>query len=59
MVIACCPVGPFFRTGFKAVRILSDKKYVRCCHGGTGQHKVGANYGLTFVPELLGNKAGY
>ena len=31
LVIGCCPVGPIFKTGFNAVRILADAKFIRCC----------------------------
>lgn len=41
------PVGPYFKSGFNPVDLLADPKYVRAWPGGTGQAKVGGNYGPT------------
>ena len=50
-IIFCSPVGPYFKTGFSAVNIFADPKYVRCCPGGTGDYKLGSNYPLAIKPE--------
>lgn len=35
------PVGPYYRTGWKPVRLTADTSYVRAWAGGTGNTKVG------------------
>ena len=42
LYVICCPVGPYFRTGFNPVKLLADPKYVRSWVGGTGDCKLGA-----------------
>jgi branched-chain amino acid aminotransferase len=41
------PVGPYFPTGFKPVKMLCNTSYVRASPGGMGEFKVGGNYGPT------------
>jgi branched-chain amino acid aminotransferase len=45
-----CPVGPYYKTGFNAVRLLATTEYVRAWPRGTGAAKIGGNYapGKTF-----------
>ena len=52
------PVGPYFASGFKAVKLLATTKYVRAPHGGTGDAKCGGNYGGTIKAEHEARKAG-
>ena len=52
------PVGPYFPTGFKSVRLLATTKYTRAPHGGTGDAKCGGNYGGTIRPEGEAREAG-
>ena len=47
LIVCGSPVGPYFPTGFNAVNIYANEKYVRCSPGGTGNHKLGSNYALT------------
>jgi branched-chain amino acid aminotransferase len=53
------PVGPYFKTGFAAVKLLADPRYVRAFPGGTGHVKLGANYGPTILPQIEAAKQGY
>lgn len=53
------PVGPYFKTGFKPVKLLADPRFVRAFPGGTGGYKLGANYGPTILPQLEAAKKGY
>ena len=39
------PVGPYFKDGFKAVKLYADTENVRAWPGGVGNAKVGGNYG--------------
>jgi branched-chain amino acid aminotransferase len=59
LFVILSPVGPYFRTGFKPVKLLAEPKYVRAFPGGTGQYKVGANYGPTILPQLEASQKGY
>jgi branched-chain amino acid aminotransferase len=44
------PVGPYYKTGFKPVSLHASDKYSRAFYGGTGAHKLGANYGTGVAP---------
>lgn len=41
-----CPVGPYYKTGFNAVRLLATTEYVRAWPRGTGAAKIGGNYAM-------------
>jgi len=45
----CCisPVGPYFPTGFKPVKVIANYNYVRAGPYGVGEFKVGGNYAPT------------
>ncbi|GFN78735.1 Branched-chain-amino-acid aminotransferase [Plakobranchus ocellatus] len=45
------PVGPFFPTGMKAVRLLADPQFVRAWPGGCGAYKMGSNYAPTVAVQ--------
>lgn len=55
----CSPCGPYFPTGFKAVRLYADTKYVRAWPGGTGGYKLGSNYASTMKPQNEAGKLNY
>jgi len=59
LFVILSPVGPYYPTGFKPVQLLADTHYIRAWPGGTGDRKVGANYGPTILPQTLGAKKGY
>lgn len=42
--IIASPVGPYYPTGFKPVRLVAENKARRAFPGGTGAYKLGANY---------------
>lgn len=44
------PVGPYYPAGFKPVKIFCSTESVRAWHGGSGDKKMGANYGPTIYP---------
>ncbi len=41
LFVIASPVGPYYKSGFRAVRLLADTKYVRAWPGGTGNIKCG------------------
>ncbi|CAG8711361.1 31612_t:CDS:2 [Gigaspora margarita] len=59
LFIICSPCGPYFRTGFSAVRLLSTFKTVRAWPGGTGDAKIGGNYSPCVKPQIEAAEKGY
>ena len=60
MLVLCSPVGPYFKTtNFSTVKILAEDKFVRAWPGGTGNYKIGANYGPTLLPQKLAASQGF
>ncbi|EGD72457.1 branched-chain-amino-acid aminotransferase [Salpingoeca rosetta] len=45
------PVGAYYATGFKPVRLLADPQFVRAWPGGMGDTKCGGNYAPTILPQ--------
>jgi branched-chain amino acid aminotransferase len=52
------PVGPYYKSGFKPIRLLANTKDVRAWPGGVGNAKLGGNYGPTILPASNANKEG-
>ena len=42
LFVICCPVGPYYKTGFNAVSLYAEDRFIRAWPGGTGAHKIGA-----------------
>jgi branched-chain amino acid aminotransferase len=59
LYVISSPVGPYYKSGFKPVRLTADTPYVRAWPGGTGGTKVGGNYAGTMRPQALAAKSGY
>jgi len=59
LYVIMSPVGPYFRTGFKPVKLLAEPKYIRAFPGGTGSVKLGSNYGPTILPQIEAADKGY
>lgn len=53
------PVGPYYPEGFAPVKLFADDTYVRAWPGGTGNNKIGGNYGPTILPQMEAVKKGY
>jgi branched-chain amino acid aminotransferase len=53
------PVGPYYSTGFKPVKLLATTKDVRAWPGGTGGYKLGSNYAAGVVPQQKAAALGY
>lgn len=52
-------MGPYYKGGFKPVKLLATTEFVRAFPGGTGGYKLGANYGPSVVPQVKAAKEGY
>lgn len=58
LFIILTPTGPYFRTP-AALSLLAVSQSVRSWPGGTGGHKLGANYVPTFLPQQIAANQGY
>jgi branched-chain amino acid aminotransferase len=47
------PVGPYFKDGFKPVKLFADSTNVRAWPGGAGGVKIGGNYAPTIEPSRI------
>lgn len=59
LYVITSPVGPYYKSGFKPIRLTADTPYVRAWPGGTGDAKVGGNYASTMKPAAEAAKHGY
>ncbi|KXN84794.1 Branched-chain-amino-acid aminotransferase, mitochondrial [Leucoagaricus sp. SymC.cos] len=59
LFVICCPVGPYYRHGFKPVSLHGTTEYVRAFPGGTGAFKLGLNYAPGVMPQKAAAKLGY
>ncbi|KAL6946936.1 Mitochondrial branched-chain amino acid (BCAA) aminotransferase [Hanseniaspora vineae] len=57
--VICSPVGPYYKTGFKAVRLEATDYACRAWPGGVGDKKLGANYAPCIKPQLEAASRGY
>ncbi|XP_042596729.1 branched-chain-amino-acid aminotransferase, cytosolic-like isoform X2 [Cyprinus carpio] len=51
LFVILSPVGPYFSTGAKPVSLWADSKYIRAWRGGTGDCKMGGNYGASIYAQ--------
>lgn len=59
LFVICSPVGPYYKTGFKAVRLEATDYATRAWPGGCGDKKLGANYAPCVLPQLQAAERGY
>ncbi|KAH9176925.1 branched-chain amino acid aminotransferase II [Lactarius sanguifluus] len=59
LFVICSPVGPYYKDGFKPVALHGTTDHVRAYPGGTGQHKIGANYAMAVFPQKMASELGY
>ena len=58
-MVFACPVGPYFKEGFKPVRFQIARDFDRAAPFGTGKYKVGGNYAASLVAGERAAKEGY
>lgn len=58
-IVFCGPVGPYFKEGFKPVKIQLISDFDRAAPKGTGHIKVGGNYAASLYPAFRGHNEGY
>ncbi|CAJ0757458.1 20608_t:CDS:10 [Entrophospora sp. SA101] len=59
LFVICSPVGPYYKTGFSAVKLLATTDNVRAWPGGTGDAKIGGNYAPCVKPQVEAARRGY
>jgi branched-chain amino acid aminotransferase len=59
MFILTSPVGPYYASGFKPVKLLVGEKAHRAWPGGTGAAKIGPNYAGPIPHQIAAAKQGY
>ncbi|CAR29094.1 hypothetical protein ZYGR_0Z00150 [Zygosaccharomyces rouxii] len=59
LYVITSPVGPYYKTGFKAVKLLATDFATRAWPGGVGDKKLGANYAPCILPQLQAADKGY
>ncbi|QLG75103.1 hypothetical protein HG535_0H04300 [Zygotorulaspora mrakii] len=59
LYVLTSPVGPYYKTGFKAVKLEATDYATRAWPGGVGDKKLGANYAPCILPQLEAAKRGY
>lgn len=57
--IILSPSGPYFKEGFKPVRLYVEDVYVRAVPGGVGDAKTGGNYAASILAGMEANKKGF
>lgn len=59
LFVICSPVGPYYKTGFKAVKLEATDYATRAWPGGVGDKKLGGNYAPCVKPQLQAASRGY
>ncbi|ODQ68007.1 branched-chain amino acid aminotransferase II [Nadsonia fulvescens var. elongata DSM 6958] len=59
LYVIASPVGPYYPTGFKAVRLEATDYAVRAWPGGAGNRKLGANYAPCIKAQREAASRGY
>lgn len=59
VIMFCCPVGPYFKSGFKPGKMCIMREYDRVAPKGTGRYKVGGNYAASLAAGEHAHELGY
>lgn len=58
-VVFVTPVGPYFKEGFNAIKVMIDRDHDRAAPKGTGHVKVGGNYAASLWAGENAQRLGY
>ncbi|GMT34885.1 hypothetical protein PFISCL1PPCAC_26182, partial [Pristionchus fissidentatus] len=47
LLVVCCPVGPYYASGWKPIKLYANPAHIRAAPGGVGAYKMGCNYAPT------------
>lgn len=56
--VVLTPVGPYFPSGLKPIKLYVETENVRAFPGGVGDKKIGGNYAPTILPQLRASQHG-
>lgn len=59
VIMFCCPVGPYFKSGFKPGKMCIMRDYDRVAPKGTGRWKIGGNYAASLGAGEIAKEKGY
>ena len=59
LIVYCSPVGAYFKSGIKPIRVAIDREQDRAAPRGTGDVKVGGNYAASLLAGEKGHEMGY
>jgi len=59
LYVITSPVGPYYQNGFEPVRLTADVPFIRAWPGGSGDSKIGANYGPSLKASSHATAHGY
>lgn len=59
LFILLSPVGPYYPEGFKPVKIMATKDYVRAVRKGVGECKTAGNYAASLLGQKIAREQGY
>lgn len=58
-IVFVCPVGPYFRKGFKPISLKVETEYDRAAPNGIGNVKAGGNYSASLLPLKKAREEGF
>lgn len=58
-IVLVSPVGPYFKEGFKPIKLRVTREYHRAARGGVGCVKAAGNYAAGMFPSAQAKQAGY
>ncbi len=59
LIVYGSPVGPYFKEGFKTIKVAIDREQDRSAPRGTGDVKVGGNYASSLLSSYNAHELGY
>ena len=59
LFVVSSPVGPYYPSGFKPIKVWCEGRVVRAAPKGVGCFKLGSNYGPTIPISKLAEIKGY
>ncbi|MDE6811208.1 MAG: branched-chain amino acid aminotransferase [Muribaculaceae bacterium] len=59
VIMLVTPVGPYFKNGFKPIKVCMSREYDRVAPKGTGSIKIGGNYAASLNAGQMAHKMGY
>ena len=59
VIMMVTPVGPYFKSGFKPIKVCITREFDRVAPKGTGAIKVGGNYGASLLANKKIHELGY